>query len=153
MIGGGALIILDIIDRKTRDIDCLDPDIPTEIKNASRDFAAQHREFLLDPDWLNNGPETLKMDLPKDWQSRTQNLFSGKAVVLTSLGRDDVLKSKLFASCDRTNPDFDDLLLMKPSRSELIESIEWVKLRDVNPQWPRHVDRAFAVLAKALHHE
>jgi len=153
VIGGGALIVMDIIDRKTKDIDCLDPDIPPEIKNASQDFAKEHPEFFLDINWLNNGPETLKRDLPPNWHLRLQNLFQGRAMNLTCLGRDDLIKSKLFAYCDRTSPDFDDLLKMKPTREELSGSIDWVKLRDSNPLWPKHVDRAFAVLRRALKYE
>lgn len=70
VIGGGALIFLDVIDRKTKDIDCLDPEIPKEIKAASYEFAKERREFLLDSNWLNNGPVSLKQDLPKDWRLR-----------------------------------------------------------------------------------
>ena len=35
IIGGAALNILDISSRKTKDVDCLDPQIPREIKEAS----------------------------------------------------------------------------------------------------------------------
>lgn len=153
VIGGGALIIMDMVDRKTKDIDCLDPDIPHQIKEASRNFAKERREFLLDENWLNNGPVTLKNELPKGWRLRLQNLYEGSAIIFKCLGRDDFLKSKLFAYCDRTNPDFHDLIQLKPTLEELNDSIEWVKLRDANPLWPAHVEKAFQVLRKALKYE
>ncbi len=153
VIGGGALIIMDVVDRKTKDIDCLDPEIPKTIKAASQEFAKKHREFLLDPNWLNNGPASLKRELPKDWQLRLQSLYIGEAMTLKCLGRSDLLKSKLFAYCDRTTPDFEDLLKLKPTQIELEESIEWVKARDANLNWLAHVEVAFLVLSKALNYE
>lgn len=153
IIGGGALIIMDVVDRKTKDIDCLDPEIPQEVKEASKDFARLFREHLLDENWLNNGPATLRKELPPDWRNRLQDLYIGEAIKLTCLGRSDLLKSKLFAYCDRTSPDFEDLLMLKPTTEELKDSIEWVKLRDANPGWPTHVEKAFVVLRKALKYE
>jgi hypothetical protein len=47
VIGGGALIVMDVIDRKTKDIDCLDPDIPEEIKSASVEFARARTDLAL----------------------------------------------------------------------------------------------------------
>lgn len=153
VIGGGALIIMDIVDRKTKDIDCLDPDVPPQIKKASKNFAKEMREFLLDENWLNNGPVTLKNELPSGWRLRLQKLYEGKAINLKCLGREDLLKSKLFAYCDRTNPDFHDLIRLKPTIEELNDSIGWVQIRDVNPLWPEHVEKAFQVLRKALKYE
>jgi hypothetical protein len=153
VIGGGALIIMEVVDRKTKDIDCLDPEIPEVIKKASQEFAREKREFLLDDNWLNNGPVSLKRELPEKWQIRLQDLYTGKSIFLKCLGRSDLIKSKLFAYCDRTNPDFQDLLQLKPTPEELDQSIEWVKFRDGNPGWPAHVDKAFIVLKKALKYE
>jgi hypothetical protein len=153
IIGGGALIIMSVIDRKTKDIDCLDPEIPTAIKKASQDFSRLRREFLLDENWLNNGPVTLKRELPSEWQMRLQELYVGEALKLKGLGRNDLIKSKLFAYCDRTNPDYDDLIKLCPTLQELNNSIEWVKYRDGNPGWPAHVEIAFTVLKKALKYE
>lgn len=153
IIGGAALNILDITDRKTKDVDCLDPEIPEEIKAASQKFAQQRGDLALDADWLNNGPKTLKTDLPKGWRNRTQVLFVGKAIRFEVLGRADFLKSKLFAYCDRTSPDFEDLKSIKPTAIELAESIAWVKERDAHLGWPAHVEKAFEVLKMALGYE
>lgn len=153
IIGGAALNILDISSRKTRDVDCLDPEIPEEIKIASKEFATKRSDLALDLDWLNNGPQTLKTDLPKGWRNRTQLLYRGPALRLQVLGRDDLLKSKLFAYCDRTTPDFEDLQNLKPTVNEMKNAINWVKERDTHPGWPAHVETAFAILGKALGYE
>jgi hypothetical protein len=153
IIGGAALNILDISSRKTKDVDCLDPDIPKSIKIASQEFAESRPDLELDTNWLNNGPKTLKTDLPKGWRSRVHSLYVGKALQLQVLGREDLLKSKLFAYCDRTTPDFEDLKDLKPTSIELESAIDWVKARDASPGWPGHVVKAFAILKKACGHE
>ena len=153
IIGGAALNILDLSSRKTKDVDCLDPKIPDKIKRASQEFAKQRSDLNLDINWLNNGPETLKVDLPKGWGLRAESLYKGKALALKVLGRVDLLKSKLFAYCDRTTPDFEDLKSLKPTEQELSDAIEWVKQRGTHPNWPSHVEVAFLVLRKALGYE
>ena len=153
IIGGAALNILDISSRKTRDVDCLDPEIPEEIKVASKEFATKRSDLALDINWLNNGPQTLKTDLPQGWKNRIRPLYHGQALQLQVLGRDDLLKSKLFAYCDRTTPDFEDLQNLKPTINELKDAINWVKERDSNSGWPTHVETAFAILEKALGYE
>jgi hypothetical protein len=152
VIGGGALIVMDIVDRKTKDIDCLDPEIPDEIREASVEFARLRKDLTLWEKWLNNGPVSLKREPPDGWRSRLQIIFQGRALTFETLGRGDLIKSKLFAYCDRVEPDRTDLLQMKPTTSELDDAIEWVKLRDANPLWPEHVEVAFASLRKELGH-
>lgn len=153
IIGGAALNILNVSSRKTKDVDCLDPEIPENIKLASKEFAIKRPDLAVDINWLNNGPQTLKTDLPKGWQNRVLPLYLGQALHLQVLGREDLLKSKLFAYCDRTTPDFEDLKNLKPTFDELKNAIDWVKERDTNPIWPSHVETAFAVLRKALGYE
>src|SRR3989339_1258162 len=79
VIGGAALIIMDVVSRKTRDIDCLDPEISEQIKKASQQYAKEFPEFRLDENWLNNGPVDLKRNLLSDWRFRLQEIFTGKA--------------------------------------------------------------------------
>lgn len=150
IIGGAALNILDISSRKTKDVDCLDPLIPQDIKIASQKFAADRPDLELDLNWLNNGPQTLKSDLPSGWRNRLQPMYQGKAIQLQGLGREDLLKSKLYAYCDRTTPDFEDLKILKPTVDELKASIEWVKDRDTNSNWAAHVEKAFKFLERSL---
>ncbi|MGH1467614.1 MAG: DUF6036 family nucleotidyltransferase [Bdellovibrionales bacterium] len=150
IIGGAALLILKISDRQTRDVDCLYPEIPDEIKQASIDFSRDSKTVQVEEDWLNNGPSSLVKSLPQGWEKRLQPLFKGKALSLNTLGRADLLKTKLFAYCDRTDPDFSDLLKLKPTAKEILDSSTWVKNCDANLQWPEHVEKMFNLLKEAL---
>ncbi len=153
VIGGAALIILEVIERATKDVDCLFPQIPPEIKEASKKFAKKAgKHFNLYENWLNNGPESLIRDLPPDWQNRLQKLYNGKALKLKTLGRDDLLKSKLFAYCDRQD-DFEDCVKLAPNVKELRNALKWVQQRDGNPQWPAHCEISFQELAQRLGYE
>lgn len=149
-IGGTALSLLGIISRETRDCDILSPDIPKEILEASQGFAKSIKG--VNTDWLNNGPASLLKELPKDWNARMQALFEGKNLKLFTLGRPDLLKTKLFALCDR-DIDLDDCILLAPSKKELVASIEWVKEQDANPDWPERVGIVLNDLAKRLGYE
>lgn len=150
VIGGAALNILHITNRVTRDVDCLS-EIPEEILKASRSFAIQNKSLGLDRNWLNNGPISLEKQLPRGWRARLQPLFKGKNLNLQTLGRVDLLKTKLYSFCDRTEPDFQDLMQMFPTIAELSDSIGWVKLQDQNPKWPDHVEKMFIILKEALY--
>jgi len=152
VIGGAALIVMGTIQRATRDVDILDPKIPQAVAKAAVQFARQRQEFGLDEHWLNNGPESLTRDLPPGWFDRRIPLFRGKAMKLTTLGRIDLLRSKLFAFLDRQE-DLADCLALRPSRSELEEIAPWLMDRDANELWPRHVERSLNALCKELGYE
>ena len=103
VIGGAALELLGVVSRQTRDCDILHPAIPTAIAEAARSFAARRRaegDPLVD-DWLNNGPASLADALPTGWQDRLHVVYAGRAITLRCLGRLDLLRSKVFALCDR----------------------------------------------------
>ncbi len=152
VIGGAALIILNVISRFTEDIDFLCPRIPPEIKTASQLFAKQNPKLNLKKDWVNNGPESLIMDLPEGWRLRLNPIFNGKALKLTTLGRPDLLKSKLFAYCDRQE-DIEDCIALAPSLAELKDALDWLADRDTNPAWPKHCETSLIALAGRLGYE
>lgn len=153
VIGGAALILIHVINRATRDVDILSPHIPDEIKKASSEFAIRESGFSLNPDeWFNNGPYSLKRDLPEGWELRTEKILKGKSLTLYTLGRMDILRSKLYAACDR-EIDFDDCLALAPSNKELDICYEWVLKGDANPLWPKRVTEVFGRLKKELGNE
>lgn len=156
VIGGGALNVMGILNRTTVDFDVLDPKIPDDILEAAEAFRAEFEkktgDYLIEG-WLNNGPTSLVRDLRKGWRDRITKIFSGKAVTLFTLGRADLLCSKLFAFCDRAERDLGDLIALRPSREELLDCLEWVRDRDANPEWPKHVQARFEKLAKRLGYE
>jgi hypothetical protein len=153
VIGGAALNLLGIVSRTTRDCDILHPALPDEILAAAQAFAADRRregETLAD-NWLNNGPAALARQLPDLWEKRVQPAFRGVALGLHTLGRDDLLRSKLFALCDR-GIDLADCLALAPTAAELTALLPWVEQQDLNPDWPAHVRDTLANLAARLGH-
>ncbi|MBF0362409.1 MAG: hypothetical protein HQK49_15435 [Oligoflexia bacterium] len=150
VIGGMALIIQGVVSRQTRDCDILSPTITENIKTLSKEFASTVKG--LDVDWLNNGPESLSKDLPKGWELRCENIYSGTSLKLQTLCRSDLLKSKLFAYCDR-GIDFEDCIKLSPTKNEIVESLDWLYERDGNTDWPEHVKLSMDKLAKELGYE
>jgi hypothetical protein len=151
VIGGAALALLGVITRETQDCDVLDPKIPSSIETAAIEFSLEISKsgHEIKANWLNNGPESLKKALPKHWRLRLEKLYLGKALTLHTLGRSDLLKSKLFAYCDR-GQDLKDCIEMTPSQADLYGALDWVKSQDANPGWPHHVEMQIAKLAKKL---
>ncbi|NOZ85715.1 MAG: hypothetical protein GXP49_05545 [Deltaproteobacteria bacterium] len=153
VIGGTALGLPGVISRHTRDCDVLQPKVPNDIKDASVRFAAKERDAGRDlqDDWFNDEPASVANLLPKGWKKRLQLVFHGRALVLHTLGRADLLKIKLFALRDRAT-DLPDCLALAPSAEELAEARPWLYLQDANPLWPSHVDRVLEDLARRLGH-
>jgi hypothetical protein len=153
VVGGTALNLLGIISRATDDCDILHPALSPAITAASRVFAAGARAKgeVLSDDWLNNGPASLAEQLPADWLEHLQMVFSGSAITLRCPGRADLLRSKLFALCDR-GLDLGDCLALAPTADELRDLLPWVERQDANPGWPAHVRATFEDLARRLGH-
>ena len=153
VIGGAALNLLGVVARPTKDCDILDPPLPPAIAAAARSFAAEIRGSggSLQDDWLNNGPASLSSVLPPGWRERLQPAFSGSAIELQCLGRDDLLRSKLFALCDR-GLDLGDCIALAPTRAELHAIQPWLEQQDGHPDWPAHVSATLADLGRRLDH-
>jgi hypothetical protein len=150
IIGGAALSILHIINRMTEDVDCIDPEIPVEIKNASADFIRSNPQYGLNPEkFLNNGPITIVKTLPDNWKKRTQLIFDGKALTFFTLGRIDLLKTKLDAMVHRGR-DMEDVIAMKPTNEELEECLVWVLNADGGEHWPEMVNESFKELREKI---
>lgn len=153
VIGGSALALMGVIQRETQDFDIMVPDLPAEVAAAALTFAVQQRSIgvHLKNEWLNNGPRSLADLLPDGWRGRVMRIYTGSAIVLDTLGRMDLLRSKLFALCDRST-DLADCLALTPSAQELSEISPWVEYQDTNPDWPAHVRATLADLARRLGH-
>jgi hypothetical protein len=153
VIGGAALNLLGVVSRLTKDCDILFPEIPEDIAKAAQTFAREIRGTGGDlaDEWLNNGPASLQTQLPPGWNDRLQNAFSGRAIHLRTLAREDLLCAKLFALCDR-GIDLLDCVALAPDQAELYEIVPWLEQQDANPQWPTHVRVTIANLARRLGH-
>ena len=143
---GLRLSILGIVQRGTRDLDLLDVDIPDIVQNAAYDFSKIHS---LAENWLNSGPSSLTKDLPQEWKKNLQPLYSGKNLKLLTLSRIDLIRTKLWAMCDRMR-DIDDLIAIAPTVDELKLAAEWVKPLDGNKNWAAHVNTTVGVLKEKL---
>ncbi|MBZ0271654.1 hypothetical protein K8I61_06435 [bacterium] len=154
VIGASALVLLGIVTRPTRDADILRPAIPEEVRGAAVEYARERRAAgePIDDDWLNNGPESLTRTLPEGWQDRLELAFKGRAIVLHTLGRMELLMSKLFAHCDRGDEDLVDCIAFAPTPEELDAALPWLDEQDGNPMWPAHVRRTINELKKELGH-
>jgi hypothetical protein len=73
------------------------------------------------------------------------------ALILKALGRADLLKTKLFALCDR-GIDLGDCLALAPAADELDDAEPWLFVQDTNPQWPDHVRATLDDLRRRLGH-
>jgi hypothetical protein len=78
-------------------------------------------------------------------------VFEGRALVLSTLGRADLLKTKLFALCDR-GTDLPDCIALAPTAGELTDALIWLAEQDSNPEWPTHVKATIADLTRRLGH-
>jgi hypothetical protein len=100
---------------------------------------------------VNNGPASLAQHLPSAWQARLQIVFTGQALLLRCLGRDDLIRSKLFALCDR-GIDLADCIALAPTADELATILPWLEQQDANPDWPGHAGAIVADVARRLGH-
>jgi hypothetical protein len=154
VIGGAALNLLGIVSRFTKDCDILFPEIPKEVADASRSFAAELRQSgeVLQDDWLTNyGPASLASQLHPLWEQRLQTVFIGTAIHLRCLGRSDFLCSKLFALCDR-GIDLGDCLALAPTAEEIGHVLPWLEKQDAHSGWPAHVRATLADIGRRLGH-
>ena len=63
----------------------------------------------------------------------------------------DLLRSKLFALCDR-GFDLGECLALAPMTDELRAIVPWLEQQDGNPGWPEHVRTTLADLGRRLGH-
>ena len=96
--------------------------------------------------------ERLVLDLPPGWDQNLQELYIGRSLILFTLSRLNLLRTKLYALADR-GIDLEDCIAMAPIKEELDVCKEWVLLGDANPMWPKHIDDVFKDLSKRLGYE
>lgn len=121
------------------------------IGGAAREFAAEIDlgETSLKKLWLNSGVRSMHRYLRPGWQGRIQPLFIGDAINFQTLGRIDLIATKVLAYCDR-GQDLDDCLRLKPSKEELTEILPWIRAHDGNPGWAEYVQSQVEDLARRL---
>ncbi|MFN7683913.1 MAG: DUF6036 family nucleotidyltransferase [Oligoflexia bacterium] len=144
------LLFVEVISRTTRDIDVITPELDPLLQNLANEIG---KRYGLASGWLNNGPASLVRELQPGWRDRTTPIYQGEFLVLESLGRSDLLASKLFALCDRDEQDLEDILEMKASWPEIEGWKTWLLERDGSIYWPERVRSRLATLKRKIGHE
>lgn len=88
----------------------------------------------------------------KTWRNDLQPLYIGDSLVLKTLSRLNLIRTKFWAMCDRMR-DLDDLIALDPTAKEIAMAVQWVIPLDANPGWQRHVETMALSLKERLHHD
>ena len=159
VIGGAALHALGYITRSTDDVDVLIPEIPEVIAEAAARFASLPDTAPTEGSWLNSKSYDFVVVpgcLPSGWERRLQPLFRGLALDLQTLGRQDLLCTKLVALVDREE-DLQDCIAMAPTPDELAAAWSFVAQYEGNEEvrrvyWIPKARAAYAEIGRALGH-
>jgi hypothetical protein len=140
LVGGGALVLLGLADRSTKDLDVVARVEAGHLREAEP-FSLALQEAIADvalaldlaPDWLNPGPAALlRLGLPDGFQSRAHHRDYG-AVQVWLADRLDQIHLKLYAAADHW-PDrsrhLRDLEGLAPSADELRTAARWCQSHD-----------------------
>jgi len=127
--GGAALILTDLIDRTTKDIDTLFPiPWPPLFTEAVKIVA---RNYGLSENWINSGPDMLtSMGLPDGFMERAKTKEFGKRLTVYFASRYDQIFFKVYASADRGGYHVDDLLALNPTSDEILAAARWCRTHD-----------------------
>lgn len=153
MIGGGALLLQQLIRRPTLDLDAVArvegqewvtaKPLPDELVQAIRDVAdalGLPREPRDEKDWLNGGPSFLRsLGLPEGFEQRATLRRFGSLTIRVA-ARQDLVSLKLWAATDgsrgpRRAVDIADLRELRPTAEELRKAVEWCALKDGRPDF------------------
>lgn len=140
--GGASLIFQDIIDRATVDVDVFDPQLQDKFRLRVLELAQKHS---LDPNWINSTGNAFKVEMPKGWQQRVDNLFTGEVLIVNSLSRVDLIFTKLLAELDR-GEDLLDLNALQPTYQELDDLTPHLLSLESNPSWKQNVMKLLSLL-------
>lgn len=157
-VGGGALQLLGLITRPTRDIDVIgfvEDDrlipvaaLPEPLEQAIADTAVVLR---LPADWFNAGPRALAdLGLPDGILKRTHRR-EWDGLVLHIADRRDQIFFKLYAAVDQgpRSKHFDDLRRLEPTVDELRAATAWVRSHDPSEGFREELRRALQDLGVA----
>ena len=155
VVGGSALLALQLVDRTTKDVDVValrqagslrkaDP-LPPDLIDARSRVAS---DFSLSEDWLNPGPASL-MDagLPAGFLRRVSTWDLGAGLTVHFASRLDQIHLKLYALVDQGLGKHEgDLRALTPSREELIQAARWTRTHDPSPGFREMLERALHYL-------
>ena len=143
VIGGGALQLIGLITRPTKDLDVVAlagaesltsaSPLPAPLVQAVEDVA---RALELELDWLNPGPtDLLDLGLPRGFEGRTTSEAFGTLTVHYA-AREDQIAFKLYAAADHwphQGKHWQDLQALAPSPEQLRSAARWCMSHDPSP--------------------
>lgn len=122
LCGGGALILAFGSTRSTVDVDIIAP-VPLDkhLREKANEVA---REMHVSADWLNDGCKGFADYLPRGWQKRLVSIDLGlKQISLFSLGKSDLIMSKLTAGRERDLADLEYLNITQEDADIIYRSL------------------------------
>jgi hypothetical protein len=138
VVGGSALLALDLVHRATQDVDVVALFGPGGLRSAvdlpagllaARDRVA--RDFGVPEDWLNSEPaEMLRLGLPNGFEQRWETREYGPALTVRWASRRDQVHLKLYAAVDQAGKHLRDLEALDPRPDELIAAARWAREHD-----------------------
>lgn len=168
VLGGTALLLMEIVERGTRDVDLLALADPPEPKGGvsgrirppdplperlEEGIERVARDFQLPANWMNAEPAAhWSTGLPQGLAERLEwRRFGALHVGLVS--RYDLIFFKLYAAADSPGTGsvhFQDLLALKPSKRELSAAEKWVRAQDPSPAFQAILDQVLEALDARL---
>lgn len=152
VVGGSALLALDLVRRPTRDVDVVALGEAGALRSAvelpealvvARDRVAG--DLGVTRDWLNSGPaRLLDFGLPEGFEERWTTRRYGPALTVRWASRLDQVHLKLYASVDQAGKHLRDLEALAPTAEELIEAARWARTHDPSEGFLEPLVRALA---------
>ncbi len=143
-IGGGSLLLLNQLERTTKDLDLVARMVSGELVSAAPLpddlLQAVHKvgnALEIGKDWLNPGPTSLlELGLPEGFKSRLHTRKFG-GLTIHYAGRLDQICFKLYASVDQgpQSKHFTDLKFLRPTEAELQTAKHWCVTQDVSDEF------------------
>lgn len=127
--GGGALIAAYQFRDQTSDVDILLYN--KTLSEIQAEIEAVAKSLKLPADWANPYFSTFTIYLPKDYQTRTRPVFSGKVIKVEALGVEDLLIMKFMANRKKDYSHIRFLLTLKPNLKIVEERLE--QLEEIFP--------------------
>lgn len=150
VVGGSALISLELVSRTTRDVDVVavieddqlvsaEP-LPEGLVSAAKRVA---EDFGLPLDWLNAGPaDLLDYGLPVGFLERGEKRSYGPGLQVVFASRLDQIHFKLYAVVDQdVGRHLTDLEALKPTEQELLAAAAWSESHDISQGYRDVLDR------------
>lgn len=155
VIGGGSLLLSQLLERPTKDLDVVALVVAGQYRRAHPfpDFLAAAVRDVADatglaPNWLNPGPTNLlDFGLPLGFEQRaTRRRFGGLTLHVAS--RKDQICFKLYASVDQgpQSKHAKDLEKLRPSPEELRWAGEWCQTQDPSDSFAEQLELALRAL-------